>query len=66
MKDLRVVGTKHMGLRVDNLEAMITQLKQKRVEIITQPDTTFFGGRYAFIRDCNGILIELYEGGKAQ
>lgn len=65
MRDLGVVGTKHMGLQVDNLENAITQLKQKGVEVLTDPDTTFFGGRYAFCRDCNGILIELYERGKA-
>jgi glyoxylase I family protein len=61
MDDLRVVGTKHLALRVKNLDQTLTSLKAKGVEPTTEIDTASFGGRYVFIRDPNGILIELIE-----
>lgn len=61
MNDLAVVGTKHICFDVDNLNSIITKLKNKRVQIIGEPDTSAFGGKYVFVKDCNGILIELYE-----
>lgn len=64
MSDLAVVGAKHVCFEVDNIEKSIGELKQRGVEIASETDTTFFGGRYVFVRDCNGILIELYEKGE--
>ena len=60
-KDLQVIGTKHLCFETINLDKHIKELKNKRVNFITQPDNAFFGGRYVFFKDCNGILIELYE-----
>ena len=59
--DLHVIGTKHLCIEVDNLDQSIKKLKEKRVEFATEIDTAGFGGRYIFIKDCNDILIELYQ-----
>lgn len=61
MDDLHVIGTKHLCIEVDNLDELIKQLETKMVEFATKIDTAGFGGRYIFIKDCNGILIELYQ-----
>lgn len=61
MGDLHVIGTKHLCIEVDNLDETILKLKDKNVDFATNIDTACFGGRYIFIKDCNGILIELYQ-----
>jgi catechol 2,3-dioxygenase-like lactoylglutathione lyase family enzyme len=61
MKDLSVVGTKHLCIEVDDLDKTIKKLKAKGIEFVTEIDTASFGGRYTFFKDCNGILIELYQ-----
>lgn len=61
MDDLHVMGTKHLCIEVENLDKTVSELKQKRVEFATEVDTAGFGGRYIFFKDCNGILIELYQ-----
>lgn len=61
MDDLHVIGTKHLCIEVEDLDLMIKELKGKGVEFATELDTAGFGGRYIFIKDCNGILIELYQ-----
>lgn len=61
LDDLHVVGTKHLCIEVDDLDAMINKLKDNDVELATTLNTTSFGGEYIFFKDCNGILIELYQ-----
>ncbi len=61
MEDLHVMGTKHICIEVEDLDLIIKQLKKRGVEIIRKIDTAGFGGRYTFIKDCDDILIELYE-----
>ncbi|MEK7186413.1 MAG: VOC family protein [Patescibacteria group bacterium] len=61
MKNLHTIGTKHICLEVDDLDTTIIELKEKRVEFATEIDTAGFGGRYVFIKDCNDILIEIYQ-----
>ncbi len=61
MQDLHTVGTKHLCIEVDNLDETIKELKEKGVEFVTEIDTAGFGGRYIFLKDCNDILIELYQ-----
>ena len=61
MDDLHVLGTKHLCIEVENLDQTIEDLKQKGVKFATELDTAGFGGRYIFFKDCNGILIELYQ-----
>ena len=48
-----------VNLRVDDLEAMLEELKAKGVEVLgTQFDDY---GKFAWILDCDGIKIELWE-----
>ena len=61
MSDLTVVGTKHICLGVDDIDKTMNMLGTKGVEFTTEPDTSFYGSRYVFFKDCNGILIELSE-----
>lgn len=61
MSDLHTVGTKHICLEVDKLDGFIDRLKTKGVIFETKIDTAAFGGRYVFFKDCNNILIELYQ-----
>lgn len=60
-EELHVVGTKHLCIQSENLEQTIDALKEKGVEFVGEIDDAAAGGRFIFFRDCNGILIELYE-----
>lgn len=60
MSDLEVIGTKHLCIEVEDLNEVIKSLNEKGVKT-REVDTAGFGGRYTFIKDCNGILIELYQ-----
>ena len=61
MDDLHVMGTKHLCIEVDDLVGTISKLKEKSVEFVMDIDTAGFEGQYIFFKDCNGILIELYQ-----
>ncbi len=61
MKDLQVIGTKHLCIEVPDLDKLLPKMKAKGIEIVGETDTAYFGGRFIFIKDCNGILIELYQ-----
>lgn len=61
MDDLHVIGTKHLCIQVEDLEKTVGELKTKGVQFATEIDTAGFGGRYIFLKDCNGILIELLQ-----
>ena len=61
MDDLAVVGTKHLCFEIINMEGIIRNLQDKHVEFVMKPNTTFYGGRYVIFKDCDGILIELFE-----
>jgi methylmalonyl-CoA/ethylmalonyl-CoA epimerase len=57
-------GMHHLCLEVDDIEAMLAQLKAKGVQLINETPVSGLGGRkYAFIhpKSANGVLIELYE-----
>jgi|SRR3989338_2979364 len=59
--DISTVGTKHLALETDDLDALVKKLREKSVVFETEPDTAHFGGQYVFIKDLDGILIELYQ-----
>lgn len=59
--DLHVIGTKHLCIEVDDLTEVIKQLQKKEVEFVSELDSATFGGKYIFFKDCNGILLELYQ-----
>ncbi|MFC3831710.1 MULTISPECIES: VOC family protein [Deinococcus] len=62
-QDLRVHGLRHVALAVDDIGATRDLLRTRGVEFVSEPATVpgSGGDRYAFFRDNNGILIELYE-----
>lgn len=61
MEDLHVIGTKHLCIEVDDIDQTIKKFKDKGVVFTREIDTAGFGGRYIFFKDCNDILIELYQ-----
>jgi glyoxylase I family protein len=63
ISDLRTIGVKHFALNVDDIEATFKALKDKRVEIATQVTLGGSGLRYFFIKDPDGILVEVIENG---
>jgi lactoylglutathione lyase len=50
----------HLAFDVENLESVVSDLKRKRIEIIVEP-YQIGGWREAFIKDPNGIWIELFQ-----
>ena len=49
-----------MNFRVDDLDALIEQLKTAGVELVGEPESHEYG-KFAWIMDPNGIKIELWE-----
>jgi len=57
-------GMHHVCLEVDDIEAMMAQLKHKGARLINeQPRMTSDGKKYAFIHpeSTGGVLVELYQ-----
>jgi len=57
-------GMHHVCLEVDDIDAMLAQLKEKGIQLINETALTGIGGRkYAFIhpKSANGVMVELYE-----
>ena len=57
-------GMHHICLEVDDIEAMLAQLRSKDVRLINEePRTTSDGKKYAFIHpeSTAGVLVELYQ-----
>jgi catechol 2,3-dioxygenase-like lactoylglutathione lyase family enzyme len=48
-----------INLRVDDLDGMIAELESKGIEIIGRQDEEY--GRFAWILDCDGIKLELFQ-----
>jgi lactoylglutathione lyase len=58
---VRYTGLDHFGLRVNNLEETVNELKRRGVEIITEPYTIRPGLKIAFTRGPENVRIELLE-----
>ena len=57
-------GLHHICLQVDNIEAMLSTLKEKGIELINETAIISPSGKkYAFIhpKSANGVMVELYE-----
>jgi methylmalonyl-CoA/ethylmalonyl-CoA epimerase len=57
-------GMHHLCLEVDDIRAMLSQLKSKGVRLINEePRTAADGKKYAFVHpeSTGGVLVELYE-----
>ena len=52
-------GAFMINLRVDDLDAFVTQIKKKGVKILDSVDEGY--GKFAWILDPNGVKIELWE-----
>lgn len=65
--NLRLGGINHVAIRVDRLEEAINALVANGVELASEPmeSQNSGGSRFAFIRDNEGMLVELYEAGTA-
>ncbi len=48
-----------INLRVDDLSAFTAELKAKGLEILDEVDEGY--GKFAWIMDCDGIKIELWQ-----
>ena len=55
------VGLDHIGLRVNNIDAVCAELKAKGAEFTVEPKTIRPGVRIAFIRDPQSLLIEILD-----
>lgn len=62
-QDLRVHGLKHVAFAVEDIAAVRELLRARGVAFVAEPAVVpqSGGDRYAFLRDCNGLLVELYE-----
>ncbi len=49
-----------INLKVDDLDALLTALHAKGVELVGDPMDESYG-KFAWIRDCDGFKIELWE-----
>jgi glyoxylase I family protein len=61
--DLSVIGVKHFGLRVDSIERAVRALVQKGFAADIRINTGRLGRNYFFIKDPNGIPLEIIESG---
>ena len=60
--DLKIIGVKHMALRVKDIWAAAAFLKERAVEFINEPVMGARGFYRFFIKDPDGIPLELTEG----
>jgi lactoylglutathione lyase len=53
---------KAVGIAVENLKELVTSLKENKVEFVSELIETPAGIKMLFIKDPNGVTIELIEG----
>ena len=63
--NLRIGGIGHLALGVADLDVAVDDLQGRQVEIVAPPREVpdGSGSRFAFIRDNEGMLVELFEQG---
>jgi methylmalonyl-CoA/ethylmalonyl-CoA epimerase len=57
-------GMHHICLEVDDIQGMLTRLKEAGIQLINETPQTGSGGKkYAFVhpKSANGVMVELYE-----
>lgn len=57
--DLQTIGTKHVAFEVADMEQIKAHLTHNGVDIAHEVEMN--GNRVMFIRDCDGVLIELIQ-----
>ena len=60
LSNLNILGIKHMAFEVDDVEEKSKQLASKNIDV-SEPKMGASGSRYCFLKDPDGIPIELYE-----
>ncbi len=55
------LGLEHIGLRVDGIDRVVAELKQKGAEFTVEPKTIRPGVRIAFLRGPQNVHIELLD-----
>lgn len=60
LSNLKVMGLKHIGIQVENVEEKYKELKNKDIDI-DEPKKGTTCAWFCFLRDPDGIPIELYE-----
>jgi lactoylglutathione lyase len=55
------LGLEHLGLRVEGIDAVVAELKQKGAEFTVEPKTIRPGVRIAFLRGPQDVHIELLD-----
>jgi lactoylglutathione lyase len=55
------LGLDHFGLRVENVDDTVAELKRRGAEIVDEPRTIRPGVRIAFVRAPDNVRIELLE-----
>lgn len=58
--DIQTQGTKHFCLGTNDLSGLIEKLKSKSIDIAIGPEY-FDDSRFVYVRDNNGILIEIMQ-----
>ena len=59
--DLKTLGVKHFAFEVDTIEAAYNKLKESGVDFATDIRSLDTGLKYFFIKDPDGILIEVVQ-----
>jgi glyoxylase I family protein len=60
-KDLKTLGVKHFSVEVADIEGVYKKLKRGKVVFATDLRVSSSGARYFFIKDPDGILVEIME-----
>ena len=55
------VGLAHVALRVNNIDEVFSQLREKGVEFSSPPHDASGGPRIAFFSDPDGVILELIQ-----
>jgi lactoylglutathione lyase len=55
------LGLEHIGLRVEGIDAVVAELKEKGAEFTVEPKTIRPGVRIAFLRGPQNVHIELLD-----
>jgi catechol 2,3-dioxygenase-like lactoylglutathione lyase family enzyme len=55
------LGLEHIGLRVDGIDQVVAELKEKGAEFTVEPKTIRPGVRIAFLRGPQNVHIELLD-----
>jgi catechol 2,3-dioxygenase-like lactoylglutathione lyase family enzyme len=59
-------GVEHIGLNVDDIDAVAKELDAKGVTFVQRPAATATGNRNAFVRGPEGVLIEIVQRGAGE